>query len=136
MGIIYSSNHKTNIAVGNDENDYVIIMNKNENNYDVSIPIVDSNCPCDVSVEDTINESKPIPSVVEDTINESKPIPSVESSVEDTINESKPIPSVEYTINESKPIPINESNCPCVSELNFVINPLNKTKKKKKKKKI
>ena len=115
MGIIYSSNHKTNIAVGNDENDYVIIMNKNENNYDVSIPIVDSNCPCDVSVEDTINESKPIPSVVEDTI-----------------NESKPIPSVEYTINESKPIPINESNCPCVSELNFVINPLNKTKKKKK----
>jgi len=105
MGIIYSSNHKTNIAVGNDENDYVIIMNKNENNYDVSIPIVDSNCPCDVSVEDTINESKPIP-------------------------------SVEDTINESKPIPINESNCPCVSELNFVINPLNKTKKKKKKKKI
>jgi hypothetical protein len=93
MGIIYSSNHKTNSAVGNEENDYVIIMKKNENNYDVSIgdilPIVDSNCPSDVSVKDTIVESKPI----------------------------------------------NEINCPCDSEPNFVINPLNDIKKKKKKRK-
>ena len=122
MGIIYSSNHKTNIAVGNDENDYVIIMNKNENNYDVSIediPIVDSNCPCDVSVEDTINESKPIPNnfpcevSVKDTIDEIN-FP-CEVSIKDTIDCPKPVPPID--------------------EINFVINPLNNIKKKKKKRK-
>ena len=117
MGIIYSSNHKTNIAVGNDENDYVIIMNKNENNYDVSIPIVDSNCPCDVSVKDTIDESKPIPN------NFPCEVTSVNKDTIDEINCPCDV-SVKDTIDCPKP----------VDEINFVINPLNDIIKKKKKK--
>ena len=119
MGIIYSSNHKANVAVGNDENEYVIIMNKNENNYDEPVINFYNYPPCD--------DIKPIP--FDDDIKSISDEVSVKDSNYPSCDDIKPI-SDEVSIKD-----YCDDIKPTNDEVSYdIINPLNDIKKKKKKK--